>query len=89
MTITVVYIPLLVTLSLFRVVSLLTLIYNSSIIAIPSIVITVSYYIAKLIILEILIYLYSYIKGLSTEVLSLKDYSIPIYLLYNYYTIYI
>ena len=77
------------TLSLFKAVSLSTLVYNSSTIAIPSIVIIVSYYIAKLIISEIPIYLYSYIKGLSTEVLSLEDYSIPIYLLYNYYTIYI
>ena len=77
------------TLSLFRAVGLPTLVYNSSTIAIPSTVITVSYYIAKLMIPKILIYLYSCIKGLSTEVLSLEDYSIPIYLLYNYYTIYV
>ena len=86
---TIVHIPLLATLFLFRVVSLPTLVYNSSIIAIPSTVIVVSYYIAKLIILKIPIYLYSYIKGLSTEVLSFEDYSIPIYLLYSYYTIHI
>ena len=77
------------TLSLFRAVGLPTLVYNSSTIAILSIVIVVSYYIAKLMILEIPIYLYSCIKGLSTSVLSLKDYPIPIYLLYSYYTIYI
>ena len=64
-------------------------IYNSSIIVISSIVIIVSYYITKLIIPKILIYLYNYIKELSTKVLNLKDYSILIYLLYNYYTIYI
>ena len=86
---TTVYIPLLATFSLFRVVSLPTLVYYSSTIAIPSTIIVVSYYIAKLIISKIPIYLYSYIKGLSTKVLSLEDYSIPIYLLYSYYTIYI
>ena len=63
---TAVHTPLLATLSLFRAVGLPTLIYNSSTIAIPSIVIIVSYYIAKLIIPEI-----------------------PIYLLYNYYTIHV
>ena len=86
---TIVHIPLLATFSLFRAVGLLTLVYNSSTMAIPSTVIAVSYYIAKLIIPEIPVYLYSYIKGLSTEVLSLEDYSIPVYLLYSYYTIHI
>ena len=66
--------PLLAILVLFRVVSLSTLIYNSSTIAIPSTVIVVSYYIVKLIIPIIPVYLYSCIKELSTEVLSLEDY---------------
>ena len=86
---TVVHTPLSATLSLFRAVSLTSLVYSSSTMTIPSTVITVSHYIAKSIILIILIYLYSYIEGLSIEVLYLKDYSIPIYLLYSYYTIYI
>ena len=86
---TAVHTPLLATLSLFRAVSLPTLVYNSSTIAIPSTVIAVSYYIAKLMIPKTPVYLYSCIKGLSTEVLSLEDYSIPVYLLYSYYTVHV
>ena len=60
--------------------------YSASITTIPSIVI-VSHYIAKSIILIIPVYPYSYIKGFSTSVLSLKVYPIPIHLLYSYYTV--
>ena len=87
---TIVYILLLTTFSLFRAVSLPSLVYNSSTIAKPSTVVIVSHYIAKSIVLQLIpVYLYSYIEGFSTKVLSLKDYSILIYFLYSYYTIHI
>ncbi len=89
MAITIVYISLIALFSLFRIVSLSSIIYNPYIIAIPSLVIIVSYNIAKLIALIVFLYLGSYIERLSVKVLSLKDYSTPIYFLYYYYTVYI
>ncbi len=84
-----VYTPLLALFSLFRVVSLSSIIHNPYIVTTPSPVIIVSYNIAKLIALIISLYLGSYIEGLSVKVLSLKDYPTPTHLLYCYYTAYI
>ncbi len=85
----IVYIPLLALFSLFRAVGLSSIIRNPYIVTIPSLVIIVSYNIAKLIALIISLYLGSYIEGLSVKVLSLKDYPISIHFLYYYYTTYI
>ena len=84
-----VYTPLLALFSLFRAVSLSSIIRNPYVVTTPSPVIIVSRNIAKLIALIISLYLGSYIEGLSVKVLSLKDYLIPIHFLYYYYTTYI
>ncbi len=84
-----VYIPLLALFSLFRAVGLSSIIYNYRVVATPSLVVIVSYNIAKLIALIISLYLGSYIEGLSVKVLSLKDYPTPIHFLCYYYATYI
>jgi hypothetical protein len=86
---TIVYTPLIALFSLFRVVNLSFIMCNPYIIATPSLVIIVSYNIAKLIVLIVSLYLGSYIERLSVKVLSLKDYSMPTHFLYYYYTLYI
>jgi len=85
----IVYTPFIVLFSLFRVVGLSSIIYNPCIIATPSLVIIVSYNIAKLIVLIISLYLGSYIEGLSVKVLSLKDYPTPTHFLCRYHATYI
>ena len=84
-----VYTPLLALFSLFRVVGLSSIIRNPYIVTTPSLVVIVSYNIAKLIVLIISLYLGSYIKGLSVKVLSLKDYPTPTHFLYYYHATYI
>ena len=89
MVIATVYTPLLALFSLFRAVSLSSIIRNPYIVTTPSPVVIVSYNIAKLIVLIISLYLGSYIEGLSVKVLSLKDYSTPIHFLCCYHAAYI
>ena len=89
MVVTIVYTPLIALFSLFKVVDLSSIMCNPCVTATPSLVVIVSYNIAKLIVLIVSLYLGSYIERLSVKVLSLKDYSTPTHFLYYYYTLYI
>ena len=80
-----VHTPLLALFSLFRVVGLSFIMYNLCIATTPSLVVIVSYNIAKLIALITSLYLGSYIEGLSVKVLSLKDYPTPTHFLCCYH----
>ncbi len=84
-----VYTLLLALFSLFRAVSLSSIIRNPYVVTTPSPVIIVSRNIAKLVALIISLYLGSYIEGLSVKVLSLKDYPTPTHFLCRYYATYI
>ena len=84
-----VHTPLLAPFPLLRAVSLSSIIYYIYTAAAPRLVVAVSCDIAELVALIASLYLDSCIERLSIKVLSLKDYSLPIYFLYRYYTTYI
>ena len=87
MVTTTVHTSLVALFSLFRAVGLSSIMCNPCATAAPSLVVTVSHNIAKLVALIASLYLGSYIERLGVKVLSLKDYPTPTHFLCCYHAV--